>query len=113
MNEEEFTTELTIGDVYDNLCEQVADARTRALMGERAEALRLYQTASLEYERFRDALHGLPLHTLEHDFTVTRQILCVDRCLSELTPVGPMELVPVRAAEPVRPRVRKRAAKAA
>ncbi len=113
MNEMAYDTELTAGDVYDQLCEQVAAARTRALMGERAEALRLFQTASLEYERFRDALQGLPLHALEHDFTVTRQILSVDRCLSELAPVGPTELVPVLAAEQSRPRSRKRTAKAA
>ena len=49
IREEEMGTELTLGDVYDDLSERIALARTKALMGERVDALGILQGANLEY----------------------------------------------------------------
>jgi hypothetical protein len=64
--------ELTLGDIYEEIAERLALARTKALMGERQEALGLFQGASLDYTRFRDVLAGYPgAHALAHAFDAT------------------------------------------
>ncbi len=51
-------------------------ARTKALMGERQEALGVFRGASLDYLRFRDVLTGYPgFHALDHAFNVTMAAL--------------------------------------
>ncbi|HLK59882.1 MAG TPA: hypothetical protein VKU00_25190 [Chthonomonadaceae bacterium] len=65
-------TELTLGDIYEEISERMAQARTKALMGEREEALGLFHGASLDYMRFREVLKDYPgYHALEHAFLVT------------------------------------------
>jgi len=55
-----------MGDIFEDLAERVATARTRALMGERKEALAILQRAKMDYQRFREVLEtypgGLALH---------------------------------------------------
>ena len=64
--------EFTLGDIYEEIAERLALARTKALMGERQEALGLFQGASLDYTRFREVLAGYPgARALEHAFDVT------------------------------------------
>jgi hypothetical protein len=73
-------TEMSLGDVYDGIADRLAEARTRALMGERQEALGLMQAASLEYTRFREVLKDYPgHHALEYAFTVTIGQLCSEQ----------------------------------
>jgi hypothetical protein len=65
-------SEPTLGDIYEEIAERMALARTKALMGEREEALGLFHGASLEYTRFREVLKDYPgYHALEHAFLVT------------------------------------------
>ena len=65
-------TESTLSDIYEEIADQLALARTKALMGEPCEALGIFQAASLEYTRFRDVLSAYPgFYALEHAFTVT------------------------------------------
>lgn len=72
--------EFTLGDLFDDLAERVAAARTKALMGERQEALGLFQSAFLEYTRYRDVLASMPGHlSLEHDVEETRRSLCQEK----------------------------------
>lgn len=62
----------TLGDIFETIADQLATARTKALMGEREEALGHYRAASEEYTRFRDALAGYPgMLALQHAFEVT------------------------------------------
>ncbi len=69
-------TEQTLGDVYEEIADKLALARTKALMGEHAEALAIFQAASLDYIRFRDVLSSYPgFHALEHAFSVTMTAL--------------------------------------
>jgi hypothetical protein len=69
-------SELTLGDIYDDISERLAMARTKALMGERQEALGVFRGASLDYTRFRDVLTGYPgFHALDHAFNVTMAAL--------------------------------------
>ena len=79
--------ELTIGDIYDEIAERLALARTKALMGERQEAIGIFQGASLDFTRFRDVLRGCPgYHALEHAFTVTMEALCAEQSIVSPAP---------------------------
>lgn len=72
--------ELEMGEILDDLQERLAVARTKALMGERQEALGLLQLASLEYTRFKDVLAAYPgAHALEHALRQTTASLCVEQ----------------------------------
>ena len=69
-------TETTLSDIYEEIADQLALARTKALLGERYEALGIFQAASLEYTRFRDVLSAYPgFYSLEHAFSVTMAAL--------------------------------------
>jgi hypothetical protein len=73
-------SELTLGDIYEAIAERLALARTKALMGERLEALGIFQGASLDFTRFHEVLSDYPgFHALEHAFNVTMAALCEDR----------------------------------
>src|SRR6185369_2839338 len=79
-------TDFTLGDLFEDLAERIATARTKALMGERQEALGLFQSAFLEYTRYQEVLAGYPGHlSLEHDFEETRRSLCQEK----ETPLSP------------------------
>lgn len=52
-------SEPTLSDIYDSIAEQIASAQTRALMGEREEALGLMHGAHLDYMRFETVLADL------------------------------------------------------
>ena len=79
-------SELTLGDIYEDIAERLAMARTKALMGERQEALGVFRGASLDYRRFHEVLQGFPgYHALEHAFQVTLTTLASER--SEILPV--------------------------
>lgn len=72
-------TELTLSELYEGIADQLATARTKALMGERREALGILRAATLEYTRFRDVLSAYPgFHAMEHAFSSTLQALCED-----------------------------------
>jgi hypothetical protein len=72
--------EWTVGDLFEEIAERVATARTRALMGEREEALALLQRAHMDYLRFGDILKGYPGSlALEHSLEVARAALCAER----------------------------------
>ncbi len=72
-------TEFTLSDIYEEIAEQLATARTKALMGEHCEALGVLQAASLEYTRFRDVLSAYPgFHALEHSLNATLSALHTD-----------------------------------
>lgn len=69
-------TETTLSDIYEEIADKLALARTKALMGEPYEALGIFQAASLEYTRFRDVLSAYPgFYALEHAFSVTMTAL--------------------------------------
>ena len=69
-----------LGDIYDGIADKLAEARTRALMGERQQALGILQGAALEMMRFRDVLQSVPGYlALDHAFEVTRQALCAEQ----------------------------------
>jgi hypothetical protein len=71
--------EFTLGDIYEDIAERLAIARTKALMGERQEALNAFQQVSLDYHRFRDVLEGYPgFRALEHAFQATMTALCAE-----------------------------------
>lgn len=68
--------ETTLSDIYEEIADKLALARTKALMGEPCEALGIFQAASLEYTRFRDVLSAYPgFYALEHAFGVTMTAL--------------------------------------
>ena len=72
--------EQTLGEIYDGIANRLAEARTRALMGERQQALGILQGAALEMTRFREVLRSVPGYlALDHAFEVTRQALCVEQ----------------------------------
>src|SRR5260221_11387317 len=65
-------SEFTLGDIFEDIAERLAAARTKALMGERQEALGVFRGASLEFTRFREVLKDYPgYHALEHAFQAT------------------------------------------
>lgn len=69
--------EQTLGDVFDNLFERLADVRTRAIMGERAAALEIMIPAHRDFQEFREILSGLPgYYALEYDYNATLAALC-------------------------------------
>src|ERR1043166_3497332 len=73
-------TDYTLGDLFEDLAERIATARSKALMGERQEALGLFQGAFLEYTRYREVLASYPGHlSLEHDFEETRRTLMEEK----------------------------------
>lgn len=77
--EGEFEMEQTLDDVFEEIAEGLAQARTRSLMGEREEALGLLQRASLEFTRFREVLKDYPgFLALEHDLMLSRTGLCTE-----------------------------------
>src|SRR5690348_15651823 len=96
--------ELTLGDIYDDISERLALARTKALMGERQEALGVFRGASLDYRRFREVLTDFPgFHALEHAFNVTLTALDSEQTHTERA-----------ARQPSRPaRARKKVSRAA
>src|SRR4051794_34654998 len=60
-------SEWTVGAVFEDISDRVALGRSRALMGERDEALAILQCARLDYLRFQEALEGFPGRlSLEH-----------------------------------------------
>jgi hypothetical protein len=72
--------ETTLGDIYEDIAERLATARTRALMGERQEALGVFRGASLDYLRFRDVLVSYPgFQALDHAFNVTLTVLSAEQ----------------------------------
>lgn len=76
--------EMTLGDIFEQIAERLAEARTRALMGERQVALGLLHAAALEYQRFREVLTDYPgYHALEYSFDVTMRQLCAEQARSE------------------------------
>ena len=111
--------ELTAGDVFDSLYERVAQAKTRALMGETEQAYKLFQDVAREYAQYADIFAGLPGHlSLQHDMEATRQMLCPDSGPSERAEVLPelTELSDLTATPPVaqpKQRARRRTSKAA
>ncbi len=73
-----------LGDIYEEIADRLAEARTRALMGERQEALGLMQAARLEYTRFREVLKDYPgHHALEYAFEITLGQLCAEQSAVE------------------------------
>ena len=101
--------ELTLGDMYEEIAERLALARTKALMGEREEAMGIFQGASLEYRRFQDVLSGYPGHlALEHAFQATMAALCEERTQEHSEPQPNNERKPTQTS-----RSRKRVRQAA
>ena len=69
-----------MGDIFEEIAERIASARTRALMGERQQALTLLQCGRLDYFQFRDVLRGYPGSlALEHALQTTTAALCEER----------------------------------
>jgi hypothetical protein len=74
------TKEWTVGDIFEELAERVATARTRALMGERQEALALLQRAQMDYLRFREVLKSYPGNlALQRSLEAAQATLCEER----------------------------------
>lgn len=107
--------ELTAGDVFDALYEQIALAKTRALMGETEQARMLLEDAAREYAQYADIFASLPGHlSLEHDLEATRQMLCRDSIQPAQPDILPeLTTTAMPAAPPKQQRVRRRASKAA
>ncbi len=64
--------EWTMGELMNDLQERLAEARTRALLGEREAALGMLRGAVLEFARFREVLKGeTGYHALEHALDAT------------------------------------------
>lgn len=88
--------EVMLGDVYEEIAERLAQSRTKALMGEREEALGLLQSAILELKRFRDLLSGYPgFLALEHSMHMTLGALCAQQ--AETDPQTVASKRPMRA----------------
>lgn len=84
---EEMSSDQSVGDVFDDIAEGLAGARTSALMGERETALGLLQRTVLKYARFRDILKSYPgFMALERDLEMSKAALCQDqsRMVSEV-----------------------------
>lgn len=76
--------EFTLGDIYEDIAERLAAARTKALLGEREEALGVFRGAALDYRRFREVLAGYPgCHALEHAFNATLTSLEDEHALAQ------------------------------
>ncbi len=74
-------TELTLSNIFEALAEGLASARTRALMGERTEALATLRAAFTEYTRYRKVLEAYPgVLALEHAFESTLAALTREEC---------------------------------
>ena len=83
--------ESTLGDIYEAIADNLAEARTRALMGERQEALGVFQGAALEFTRFQNVLRDYPgFLALNHAFETTLIAMQAEQ-----------EAVIIRAVEPV------------
>lgn len=64
--------EQTLSGIYESIADRLALARTKHLMGERQEGLRLLESASADYDRYSDALSSLPgFYALKHAHSVT------------------------------------------
>ena len=106
--------EQTLGEIYDGIADKLAEARTRALMGERQQALGILQGAALEMTRFRDVLRDIPgCLALEHAFEVTRQALCAEQEAAALRAVAETKKSRERATEINAEKPRRRLKKAA
>lgn len=69
-----------MGEIFEDIAERVATARTRALMGERQEALALLQRARIDYFQFREVLQSYPGSlALEKSMEAAQQSLCGER----------------------------------
>ena len=98
-------TETTLSDIYEEIADKLALARTKALMGEPCEALGIFQAASLEYTRLRDVLSAYPgFHALEHAFGITMTALQAEQQRME---------APDRSATSAKDTPRKRTRRAA
>ena len=98
-------TETTLSDIYEEIADKLALARTKALMGEPCEALGIFQAASLEYTRFRDVLSAFPgFYALEHAFGITMTALQAEQQLME---------APDKSVSPAKSAPRKRTRRAA
>lgn len=76
----EINGEWTVGAVFEDISERIAAGRSRALMGERDEALAILQCARLDYLRFQEALEGFPGSlSLEHSLETALAALCDER----------------------------------
>ena len=83
--------EITLGELYDEIADKLAQARTRALMGEREEALGIFRGASLEFTRFQDVLRDYPgFHALDYAFQATMTALCAEQSAQIETAVPPL-----------------------
>lgn len=70
-----------MGDIFEDIADRIASARTRALMGERQEALALLQCARIDFLRFREVLRAYPgCLALEHSIESATRTLCEERC---------------------------------
>lgn len=66
----------TIGDIYENIAEMLATARTKHLQRDTAEALGLFQEAQKEFTRFRSVLKDYAgYHALEHAYLTTLDVM--------------------------------------
>ena len=76
--------EATLGEIYDGIADKLAEARTRALLGERQQALGILHGAALEMTRFRDVLRGVPGYlALNYAFEATMRALCDEQDAAE------------------------------
>ena len=106
--------EMTAGDLFDALYEQIALAKTRALMGETEQAHTLFEDAAREYAQYADIFSSLPGHlSLEHDLEATRQMLGQNSVQPAQSDILPALTTTVLPAAPPKQRVRRRTSKAA
>jgi hypothetical protein len=106
--------EQTLGEIYDGIADKLAEARTRALMGERQQALGILQGAALEMMRFKDALRGVPGYlALDHAFEVTRQTLRAEQDAAALRAVAATKNTQEKQTESGAEKPRRRLKKAA
>ncbi len=106
--------ELTAGDLFDALYEQIAMAKTRALMGETEQAHTLFEDAAREYAQYADIFSSLPGHlSLQHDLETTRQMLCHNSIQPAQPDLLPELTMPAMPTAPPKQRVRRRTSKAA
>ena len=106
--------ELTAGDLFDALYEQIALAKTRALMGETEQAHVLFADAAREYAQYADIFASLPGHlSLEHDLEATRQMLCQNSVRPAQPDILPILTATAMPAAPPSQRIRRRTSKAA
>ena len=81
-----------MGEIFEELADRVAAARTRALMGERQEALALLQRARIDFLRFREVLRGYPGSlALEYSIDVAQAALCEERARAREVASGETE----------------------